>query len=214
MNSFLYSLFYSIKQAYVSLRKTPSFVFSVITTMSITLGVLLCVLTLAYVMLLKPLPYPDDDKLYKAEHLLGKVNEDWHDDNFSYPSLLNLFKNQQVFTDAAMIFYGERNLTSHQGQPRMNTTYVTPQWFDLFDMPLALGRVFSPEEGLDANIALAVLSYDTWREVFDGDENILGNKIRFREVSFKVIGVAAKHFIEPELMPLSLRKVEKKVKSG
>ncbi|MFT5815967.1 MAG: putative ABC transport system permease protein, partial [Psychroserpens sp.] len=55
MNLFTYQL----KQAFLSLKKKPGFVFSVVSTMGITLGALLCVLTLAYVMLIKPLPYPE-----------------------------------------------------------------------------------------------------------------------------------------------------------
>ena len=64
MNSYL------IKQAYLSLKQKPIFVFSVISTMGITLGALLCVLTLAYVMLIKPLPYPEQERLYNVEHQL------------------------------------------------------------------------------------------------------------------------------------------------
>lgn len=199
------SFYYLVKQAYLGLKLKPAFVFNVVTTMSVTLGALLCVLTLAFVMLFKALPYPDTDRLYKVEHVMSKANEDWSDANFSYPSLLNLYENQQVFSDSAIIFYGERNLTSHQAQPKMNTTYVSPQWFTLFNMPLALGRTFTPEEGVGANIPLAVLTYQTWHEVFAGDVDILGKKIRFRDVSFTVIGVADKHFIEPEIMPLNLR---------
>ena len=54
--------FYQLKQAYLSLKQKPGFVFSVVSTMVITLGALLCVLTLAYVMLLKPLPYSDQER--------------------------------------------------------------------------------------------------------------------------------------------------------
>jgi len=196
---------YQLKQAYLTLKEKPGFVFSVVITMGITLGALLCVLTLAYVMLFKPLPYTDSEQLFKVDHVLTKVGENWSDANFSYPSLINLYKNQQIFSDTAMIFYGERILTSHQAQLKMNTTYVTPEWFSLFNMPLTLGRVFTLAEGMDSNIPLAVLSYDTWRNVFNSDEDILGEKIRFRDISFTVIGVAGKHFIEPELMPSNLR---------
>jgi predicted permease len=205
MKSFLNSLFYSFKQAYKSLQQTPHFVLSVVTTMSITLGALLCVLTLAYVMLFKPLPYPDSEHIFKVEHMMSKANEDWSDSNFSYPSLIHFYKNQQVFTDSAMVYYGQRILTSHQKQPRMNTTYVTPQWFTLFNMPLALGRALSEDEGLDTNLPLAVISYATWQDTFDSDKNILGKKIRFRDVSFTVIGVAEQSFIEPELLDINAR---------
>ena len=94
MNSFLNSLFYSIKQAYKSLQQTPSFAFSVITTMSITLGALLCVLTLAYVMLFKSLPYPESERLVKVEHMMTNKAGSRSDANFSYPSMMYLAKNQ------------------------------------------------------------------------------------------------------------------------
>ena len=61
---------YLIKQAYLSLKQKPIFVLSVVSTMGLTLGALLCVMTLAYVMLLKPLPYPEQNRLYNIEHQL------------------------------------------------------------------------------------------------------------------------------------------------
>jgi hypothetical protein len=196
MNSFLYS----IKQAYKSLQQTPSFAFSVITTMSITLGALLCVLTLAYVMLFKPLPYPDSEHLYKVEHVMSKANEDWSDSNFSYPSMMYLAKNQTEFTNIALSYYDKQVLTSHVAQPTILTTYVTPKWFELFKVPMILGRYFATDVEIKSDIPEAVLSFDTWQQVFNGDVNIVDKVVRFRDVSFKVIGVSAPSFIEPQLM--------------
>jgi len=54
-NSTLYQTFYQglyqVKQAYLSLKQKPMFVFSVVSTMGITLGALLCALTLNYLLL-------------------------------------------------------------------------------------------------------------------------------------------------------------------
>ncbi len=68
MNFFSNLTAYQLKQAWLSLKKKPGFVVSVVSTMGLTLGALLCVLTLAYVMLLKPLPYPEQDKLVVVKH--------------------------------------------------------------------------------------------------------------------------------------------------
>ena len=148
MNSF----FYSIKQAYKSLQQTPSFVFNVITTMSITLGALLCVLTLTYVMLFKPLPYPDSENLVKVEHMLTNKDGSSSEALFSYPSMMYLVENQTTFTDIALSFYDKQVLTSHIAQPIMLTTYITPTWFELFKVPMILGRAFSTDVDIKSDI--------------------------------------------------------------
>jgi len=73
MNLFLYQ----IKQAYLSLKRKPGFVFSIVTTMGITLGALLCTVTLNYLLLVEPLPYPEQDRLFIAEHqIIGAEKEE------------------------------------------------------------------------------------------------------------------------------------------
>ena len=64
---------------------------------------------------------------------------------------------------------------------------------------MALGRTFDTGEGLNSNIPLAVISYQSWQKHFLGAENILEQKLTIRGVSFKVIGVTAKDFIEPQI---------------
>ncbi|MFB1000095.1 MAG: hypothetical protein QMC13_07685, partial [Colwellia sp.] len=127
MNLFTYQL----KQAFLSLKKKPGFVFSVISTMGITLGALLCVLTLAYVMLIKPLPYPDQDRLYRVDSQQFDAAGALNVTAFSYPSLVHLYrhqqeKNQQVFDQVALSIYDDEVLTSLATQPTLSTAYVTP----------------------------------------------------------------------------------------
>lgn len=181
------------------MTQTPSFAFSVITTMSITLGALLCILTLAYVMLFKPLPYPDSDHLVKVEHMLTNKDGSSSEPLFSYPSLMYLVENQTAFTDVALSSYDKQVLTSHSSQPTMLTTYVTPSWFKVFKVPMILGRDFLTDVNIKSDISEAVLSFETWQEAFNSDMNIVGKTVRFRDVSFKVIGVSAQSFIEPQL---------------
>ena len=82
----------------------------------------------------------------------------------------------------------------------MLTTYVTSTWFELFQVPMELGRAFSEGVDIKSDVPEAVLSFDTWQKAFNSDENIVGETVRFRDVSFKVIGVSAQSFIEPQLV--------------
>ena len=59
--------FYQLKQAALNLKQKPTFVLSVVASLGLALGVLLTVLTLVYAMLVKPLPYPNQDALYQIE---------------------------------------------------------------------------------------------------------------------------------------------------
>ena len=120
------SIFYHWKQAYLSLKQKPGFVVSVVSTMGLTLGALLCVVTLAYFLLLKPLPYPEQDKLYKVFNQTFNADNEFQGDYFSFPELRYLYKKQTIFSESAMVFYGEDISTSLTHQPKKTTTYVTP----------------------------------------------------------------------------------------
>ena len=199
MKHFINSTLYELKQAYVSLKQKPLFVFSVVSTMGITLGALLCVLTLAYVMLIKPLPYPEQDRIYQLTHQnlnkAGEVNVT----GFDYPTLVELYKKQTVFSKNAIAYHSEEVIRSHPKQVQVKTTFVTPQWFSLLAAPIKLGRAFNADEDLNKNIPVAVLSYKTWLQDYNGDINILNKKININDVSFKIIGVVDETFVDPQL---------------
>jgi len=199
MKHFINSTLYELKQAYLSLKQKPLFVFSVVSTMGITLGALLCVLTLAYVMLIKPLPYPEQDRLYVSEHVAFGEKNDVKGVAFSYPGIVHLYQSKVAFEQAAMIYYGQDVITSHNNQPLVNTTYVTPEFHQMLASPIAVGRMFEASEGIDTNNPVAMLSYNTWQQEFAGSADILEQKINLSGVSYHIIGVLAKNFVEPDL---------------
>jgi len=190
---------YQLRQAIISLKKKAGFVFSVVSTMGITLGALLCVLTLAYVMLIKPLPYPDQEKLYWVEHGLADNFGEERASSFSYPGMIHFYENQSVFSDATLLCFGESLLASNPAQPLVNTTFVTPEFFSLMATPIALGRAFDESENKGNNNPVALISYDTWQVEYNGTSEVLNEKITINEVSFNIIGVVAQHFVEPEI---------------
>lgn len=186
---------YQIKQAYLSLKQKPGFVFSVVTTMGITLGALLCVLTLAYVMLLKPLPYPDQGRLYNVEHQL--VNQGEVDGRaFTYPNLMHLYEHQTVFEQTALLYVDGAVITSLPAEPMTQISYVTPEWFDLLATKMTLGRTFDESEKLNSYHQVAILSHQMWQTEFNGDDDILNKKITFGGKSYQIVGVVSDENIE------------------
>jgi predicted permease len=195
---------YLFKQAWASLKGRPAFVSAVVVTMGTTLGALLCILTLAYLLILQPLPYPEQDKLYNVAHSVSNKTHETNVEAFSYPGLIHLYKNQDVFEQAALIDYGQDVLTSLPNQPTLKTGYVTPEWFELLDAPMLMGRMFEATEALDTFNPVAILSYQAWQKEFSARPDILDSKVTFSGVSYRVIGVLAKNFIEPQLKTTGL----------
>ncbi|MCC2607747.1 ABC transporter permease [Planctobacterium marinum] len=179
--------------------KSSSFLAVVVTTLGFSLSALLCVLTLAYLILVEPLPYPDQEKLYRVDHHLTNHEGKSEINAFTYPGLVDFYKNQTEFSLGAMVTYGKDVLTSLPEQPTLNTGYVTPEWFQLLGTSLALGRGFTEEEGLESFIPQAVLTHKTWMDVYGGDSEILDKTVSFSGVNFKVIGVLPETFVEPEI---------------
>ena len=191
--------YYELTQAWASLKQRPWFVFSVVTTMGLTLGAFICVTTLAYELLLKPLPYPDADRLFRVEQIQVRDSGVIDNRSFSYAGLLAFYRKQSVFSQAALIEYAENVVSSLPHQPLMELSYVTPEWFPLLGMDMHLGRSFDETEGVDSNIPVAVLSYETWLNDFDADPNILDEKFSIGGISFRIVGVVGQNYVEPEI---------------
>jgi len=190
---------YQLKQAFLSVKKKPGFVFSVVATMGITLGALLCVLTLSYLLLVEPLPYPEQDRLFVAEHKVLGDKKETKTVAYSYAGLVHLYKSKVAFDQTAMMYYDQDVILSHLNQPLVNTTYTTPELHQLLASTMAIGRMFAGSEALDTNNPVAMLSYSTWQNQYDGNADILEQKINIRGVSYRIIGVLAENFVEPAL---------------
>ncbi|MFQ3192833.1 MAG: putative permease [Paraglaciecola sp.] len=195
MNLFIYQL----KQAFLSLQKKPGFVFSVVSTMGVTLGALLCVLTLAYLLLIEPLPYPEQDRLFVVNNEVYGAEKAFMGNFYSSPGLVHLYKNKEAFEYAAMIDYGQDVIISHRSQPLVNTAYVTPELHQIIASPMALGRMFEASEALGTNNPVVMLSYNVWQQEFDASADILQQKINLSGVSYRIVGILAENFVEPEL---------------
>jgi len=187
------------KQAWASLKKKPGFVLTVLMTMGITLGALLCAVTLNYLLLVEPLPYPEQERLFVAEHKLIGTKKETKAVAFTYPGLVHLYKSKEAFEQAAMLSYGGDVIISHNNQPLINAAYVTPEFHQILASPMALGRMFEASEAIDTHNPVAMLSYNTWQNEFNGSADILEQKINLSGVSYRIVGVLAKDFIEPEL---------------
>ena len=195
---------YLLKQAWAGLSAKKGFLLTVVTTLGITLGALLCILTLAYVVIAKPLPYPEQERLFQVNSTLLDNKGESVVSAFTYPSIIHLYENQKLFSESALVHYGEGVISSLPSQPTVKTTFVTPEWFNLLGSRMAIGRPFEQSESKDTFNPVAILSFITWQEEFNGDANILDKTVTFNGTSYRIVGVLSREFIEPKLFDIGV----------
>jgi putative ABC transport system permease protein len=196
MKYFFNSLKFELLLAKSALLRVPGFSTTVIATLAITLGALICIFNLNHVLLVKSLPYPDADNLVVVQQSYKNGNEIFSGSQ-SAPGMLLWYKNQKVLSEFALVFDHKQLLAEHPEQPNTLVNFVTPEYFSLLRPQMHLGRTISNKEGLDTNQAVAVLSYETWTKWFKSDKDIIGQKTMVGHVSYKIIGVTANNFITP-----------------
>jgi predicted permease len=190
-----------IKTAFHSLQKAKTYWVTVVITLGITLGALVAMFNLNYQLLIKPLPYADQERLYL---LRGDAFTNGQLDlanMYPYPAVVEAYKNVgDYFDEFALVYFGTDVVRSFPDSPSVTTSYVTPEYLSLANVSMTLGRSFTKEEGFESHNPVAIISYDTWQRLFKARADVLNETIRFGEIEFSIIGVTAKGFVEPQLM--------------
>lgn len=109
----------------------------------------------------------------------------------SYPDVQEMANLTGVFQDVAAIRAGAVRWEGGGASRRVLVEIVDGGFFDVLGVTLPLGRSFAPEETVLGQAApVAIVSYEVWQELFDGDRSILGRVVRLDGREFTVIGVA------------------------
>lgn len=183
-----------------ALGRSPGYAATIVLTLGFTLGALVTMFDLNYQLLATPLPYPGQGRLYISQGNAYKAGESAFADETPYPALIETYKNHKDrFDQSALVKFDADVIRNRSDSPRVLTSYVTPEYLQMLAAPMALGRAFNPDEGLETNSPVAVISHATWHELFSADPDVLGKPLRFGEVDFRIIGVTAGDFAEPQL---------------
>lgn len=190
----------NLSTAFHSLNKAKGYVFAIVLTLGITLGALVAMFNLNYQLLAAPLPYPNSDRLVVAKSERFDKQILVSSRYAPYPAWIESYRQDDTqFEQKALLAYTVSIERRMPDSPVLNTISTTPEFFNMVQAPMKLGRRFAASEGLDAMTPVAVISYRAWQKYFQQDPNVLGKTLNIMEIDFKIIGVLAESFIEPEL---------------
>jgi predicted permease len=186
-----------LKFAAASLRRAPTFVAAVVITLGVTLGTLITTAVLSYVLVFKPLPYADSERLYLVKGTLQNNGAVVMANVNSYASARELYGRKQEFQAAALLAFEPLQYSSHARQPLFTVSFVSPEFFGLLQTPMAMGRAFADSERVGSFNPVAVISYKTWQQYFEGRADVLEQSIDLNGKSYRIVGVSAERFDEP-----------------
>jgi putative ABC transport system permease protein len=139
--------------------------------------------------LLRPLPYPDSDRLYRITEVIPAVSDKYPSVPVTAPHLLSWREHATSFEGLAGIQNTTLNLTGTGEPERLSGARVSWDFFGLLGVRPVLGRSFAEEEDRPGRDGVVLISEGLWTRRFGRDPAILGRTIALDGKPYSVIGV-------------------------
>lgn len=166
----------------------PLFALIAVLTLALGIGANTAIFSVLHGMFLRPLPYPDGERLVEIHNSypgMGLENA-----GTSIPDYLDRREQAPSLADVAMYTGASFGLSDAGAQPeRLVGLRATPSLFTTLGVKAAFGRVFENEHAVPGQDKVAVLSWDLWRNRYNGDPGIVGRDIRLNGEPYRVLGV-------------------------
>src|SRR5262245_24416528 len=183
---------HDLRYAIRALGKQPLFTLVSVLTLALGIGANTAIFSLLYQVLLRPLPYPDADRLvfvWNTYPLMGLPQA-----SVSIPDYIDRKTQAPAVEDATLFTGGSANLADG-GQPeQVRSLMVTPSFFTTLQRQPFLGRGFTEDEARPDADNFVILSYGVWQSRFGGDRSLVGRDIRMNGEAYRVVGVMGADF--------------------
>jgi hypothetical protein len=189
------AIFDDFRFASRALRARPGFVIASVLTLALGIGANTAIFSVINAFMLKPLPYPDGERLVEVHNTYpgnGLENA-----GVSIPDFLDRREQAAALDDIALYTWDSFNLAVSGTPERLTGLVATPSLFSTLQVPPAIGRPFTADEAIPGNEKVVVLTWDLWRNRFNGDRDIAGSDIRVNGEQYRVVGVMPEGFSFP-----------------
>ncbi|HEY6448849.1 MAG TPA: ABC transporter permease [Acidobacteriaceae bacterium] len=191
------TLFADVRFALRRLARSPGFTVTLLLTLAIGIGANTSVFTVLDSVLLKPLAYPDSDRLV-ALHLnapgAGGLSS-FESGLALSPSMYFTFsEHNRSFSSLGVWFSMLTNLTGVAKPEQVKTVGISSGVLETLEIPPALGRWFNATDQDPRGSKTAMLSYGCWMRRFGGDPTVIGRTIQVDAQPREIVGVMPRGF--------------------
>jgi putative ABC transport system permease protein len=189
-------MFNDVRYALRLLLKNPGFSAVVILILALGIGANTAIFSLVNAVLLRPLPYPEPDRLV----MLWEGNLKEGGKHLVSPAdFFDLQKNTQSFEYLAALYPPGFNLTGVNEPERVSGARVSASIFATLGVKPFLGRTFNPEEDRPGTERTVILSHSLWQRRFGSDPLVVGKTATLSGNPYTIVGVLPAGFTTPGL---------------
>src|SRR5579864_3378147 len=174
------------------LRKSPGFTTTIILTLALGIGATTAMFSLIEGILLRPLPFPDPDRLVLlGDHLSDGAHTPVTAREIGvYSQATTAFSSMGGYTGADYELFGTASPIE------VNAARLTAGVFQTLGVNPVLGRVFTKQDE-ESHQPVAVISYGLWVERYHRAPSVIGSSIQLDRKPYTIIGVMPRSFTFP-----------------
>ncbi len=198
------NLLRDIRLAARMMARNPGFTAAAVLALGLGIGADTAVFTIVHGVLLRPLPFPQPDRLYflssapkngpfgPLRHALG------HGPGIADRLYLEFRPQVQSFDPVAVFDTAQPAALAGASEPvRVGRSAVTPEFLDVLRVHPALGRGFQSGDELPGHDHLVLLSDQLWRARFGADRGVVGKPVTLDGIAHTIVGVMPPGFAFP-----------------
>jgi predicted permease len=174
------------------LSRSPGFTAITLATVAIAVGANTAIFSVVNSVLIRPLPYPNADRLVGVWHTAPGLNlkrlNAAPSTYFTYREESRTFQDSGVYTNNSV------SVTGLAEPEQVPCVLVTENVLDILGVPPAHGRLFKKEDGLPNGPKSIILTHGYWQRRFGRDRGVIGQAIKVDGDTFTIVGVMPSHF--------------------
>jgi predicted permease len=184
----------NIRYAVRVLARTPAFTLTVVATLAIVIGANTAVFSLIDAVLLKPLPFPEPERL-----VLLSESRDGAPISNTAPVRIEEWNEATTTLEVITGYYSEdASETSGALPEKFRLARVAPRFSDVWGVAPALGRGFTEADNQEGAAPVALVSHRYWVDYLDGDPDVLQRQVRLTDGPYSIVGVMPADFRFPD----------------
>ena len=179
------------------LLKHKSFTAVAVIALGLSIGANTAIFSLVNGVLLRPLPFPDPERIIYIE---GKNSAAGiRESNISFLDFTDWSQQTDLFASTAAYWTGNAQFGADGAEPeRVPRAGVTAGFFSVLGIQPVLGRTFVSEDDKGWPQTVAIVSHGLWKRRFGSDPAIVGKQVQISGLPFTIIGVLPSGFEYPE----------------
>jgi predicted permease len=184
----LEDLVQDVQYAVRTLRRKPGFAIVALLTLALGTGATTVMFTVINGVLLKPLPYPEPDRLLTLQEQTERATQWGNLWAFAYPNFLDCRRESRSLVMAAYRYSG--GTISGAGLPEYVDGFeISSELFSVLDLHLERGRAFTPDDDKPGAAPVIIISHLLWHRRFGGSPAAIGAPLTFEGKPYTVVGI-------------------------